>query len=200
MTPDEPSASPAAVRMGQLLEAARHGSRDSLNEIVRELSPMMWHVARAQGLDRDAASDVVQNAWLKLIVSWSDIRSPQALISWLVTVTKRESWRARRARGQEDLVDGSAFEMIVDDLPTPEEHVVTDASQQHLWALVRQLPSRCQALLRMLAFTHRPDYGEIGATLGMKHGTIGPTRGRCLAKLRTLLTSDASTGGSRGRE
>lgn len=185
--------------MGQLLEAARSGCRDSVSEIVRELSPMLWHVARAQGLDRASAADVVQNTWLKLLTSWSDIRSPQALVSWLVTVTKRDAWRVRRSRDREDLVESNSFEVIVDDLPTPEERAVTKAAHQQLWTTMKRLPEQCQRLLRILAFTHRPDYTAISAELGMKRGTIGPTRGRCLAKLRTLLNDEAAGGDHDGR-
>ena len=36
----------------------------------------------------------------------------------------------------------------------------------------------------------RPDYDVVGEALGMPHGSIGPTRGRCLAKLRALLLAD----------
>jgi DNA-directed RNA polymerase specialized sigma24 family protein len=43
---------------------------------------------------------------------------------------------------------------------------------------------RCQALLRMLAAVNPPSYEEIAAALGMPVGAVGPTRSRCLDKLR----------------
>jgi hypothetical protein len=55
---------------------------------------------------------------------------------------------------------------------------------------VGQLPPRCQRLLRVIAFVERPDYQVVSDALGMPVGSIGPTRGRCLAKLRYLLESD----------
>ena len=45
-------------------------------------------------------------------------------------------------------------------------------------------------LLRIIAFVPRPDYRAVAAELGMPVGSIGPTRGRCLAKLRALLADD----------
>src|SRR5205823_5886540 len=96
-----------ADRLGALLERARDG-RDAagLNAIVAELSPLLWQVARSQGLDRDTAEDVVQTTWLSLLRHLDTIRSAGALTGWLVTVTKREAWRVRRAgRGEQQMED-----------------------------------------------------------------------------------------------
>src|SRR5262249_58471117 len=85
---------PGPDRLAVLLEQARSGAdRASLNAIVVELNPVLWQVARAQGLDRDAAEDVVQTTWLSLLRHLDGIRSATALTGWLVTVTKREAWR-----------------------------------------------------------------------------------------------------------
>lgn len=66
-----------------------------------------------------------------------------------------------------------------------------------LWSAVRRLAERCQRLLRVIAFEDRPDYARIAADLGMPVGSIGPTRNRCLAKLRALLDAPPApkTGG-----
>ena len=52
------------------------------------------------------------------------------------------------------------------------------------------MSERCQALLRIIAFVDRPDYVAVSQALGMPVGSIGPTRGRCLAKLRAALSGD----------
>ncbi|QKV72453.1 RNA polymerase sigma factor [Amycolatopsis sp. Hca4] len=188
-----PRPSATSVRVGQLLEAARAGDRGSLAEIVRELTPLLWHVARAQGLDTEASSDVVQSTWLALLRSLSDIQNPAALTGWLVQVTKREAWRVARARRAERPVDTAVFGDAPDPAPDPEQEAVTADGNRRLWTLLRRLPARCQALLRIVAFVPRPDYAEISAQLGMARGTIGPTRGRCLARLRALLETEGRT-------
>jgi RNA polymerase sigma factor (sigma-70 family) len=181
-------------RLGELLEAARGGAdRVALNAIVAELSPLLWQVARAQGLDRDSAEDVVQTTWLSLLRHLDTIRSAPALTGWLVTVTKREAWRVRRAGRGERPMDDHTEATLHDPEPLPDEQLVTDDRRQALWRAVRQLPERCQELLRIVAFVHRPDYTELSASLGMPAGSIGPTRGRCLAKLRQILTAGDPT-------
>jgi len=71
-----------------------------------------------------------------------------------------------------------------------EERLANDERGQVLWAAVERLPRRCRDLLRVVAFVDRPDY-ERGSPSrwGMPRGSIGPTRGRCLAKLREVLAA-----------
>ncbi|WP_410609711.1 RNA polymerase sigma factor [Amycolatopsis sp. lyj-109] len=175
------------AHIGELLEAARTGDRQCLAEIVRELTPMLWHIARAQGLDPDSSSDVVQHTWLTLVRSLADIRTPDALTGWLVVVTKREAWRVARALRAERLVDPADLRDSPDQDLGPEQLAVAAETNHRLWTLLRRLPDRCQRLLRIVAFVPRPDYRAVGASLGLPHGSIGPTRGRCLAQLRRLL-------------
>ncbi len=78
----------------------------------------------------------------------------------------------------------------------PEELVLRSDTEARLWQHVAQLPERCQALLRVIAFADRPDYASVAEALGMPVGSIGPTRGRCLAKLREQLTNDPGWGTS----
>lgn len=80
-------------RVAALFDAAREGDRAALDELVSLLTPLLWQVARDQGLDADQAADVVQTTWLRLLGSFAEIRSPVALTGWLITVTKREAWR-----------------------------------------------------------------------------------------------------------
>jgi RNA polymerase sigma factor (sigma-70 family) len=182
------------ARLASLLLSAQAGRRESLNEIVVELSPLLWQVARAQGLDPQAAEDVIQGTWLSLLRHLDQIHSPIALTAWLITATKREAWRARAAHRAEQPVDRNLMTDMADPQPLPEESVLLAERHHDVWRAVRTLPQRCQELLRVVAFSHRPDYEAVAVALGMPRGSIGPTRGRCLAKLRTLLDADTRGG------
>ena len=180
------------ARLADLLLSAQAGRRESLNEIVIELSPLLWQVARSQGLDHEAAQDAVQCTWLSLLRHLDQIHSPVALTAWLVTATKREAWRTRAAHRAEQPVDRNLMTDMADPQPLPEETVLLAERHHDVWRAVRTLPRRCQDLLRVVAFSHRPDYDAVAVALGRPRGSIGPTRGRCLAKLRTLLDGDAA--------
>ena len=67
------------------------------DDLVRVMSPVLWHVVRATGLDKEAAEDVVQNTWLTLVRSADSVRDPQAITRWLCTAARREAWRVSKA-------------------------------------------------------------------------------------------------------
>lgn len=179
------------------------GDRSGFDDLVNVVTPLLWHVARGQGLDRQLAEDVVQRGWLALVRKADSINEPRAVVSWLVTTVRRDAWRARRRDRpvrSDDLgasigqVDPAMTDWVATATPArgPDEAVEMDAEARVLWAHVQELPERCQALLRVIAFADRPDYAAISEALGMPVGSIGPTRGRCLAKLRKALEQDAT--------
>jgi RNA polymerase sigma factor (sigma-70 family) len=184
--------STADAHLGTLLERARSGDRESLRELIRTLDPVLWRVARSQGLAAEDAADAVQTAWLELLRRLHDIRTPQAVTAWLITTTRREAWH-RQQRARRDLPDGSAvLDAAVDPGPPPDQGLLTDERDRVLWRHFERLSERCRDLLRIVAQVDRPDYTVIAEAFGMPHGSIGPTRGRCLAKLREMLLADPS--------
>jgi RNA polymerase sigma factor (sigma-70 family) len=186
---------PAADRsawLSECFERVRAGDQAALRTVVQELNPLLWHVARSQGLGRDDAADVVQTAWLELVRSLREIRSAAALTSWLVTTTRREAWKVRtRSRRQVPDSDGVLGE-LPDTGPEAAEELVASERDRVLWHHFQSLPERCRDLLRIVAHVDRPDYAAVAHALGMPRGSIGPTRGRCLAKLRQSLLDDPS--------
>lgn len=182
-------------RFASLIRAARQGDEDALGQIVTELSPLLWQVARAAGLDSRDAEDVLQTVWLRLVTHLDDIHDSAALTGWLVTTAKREAWRVRAVGRRQLPADQELFAELPAGGPGSEEQVIVDEQRRALWAAIGRLSKRCQDLLRILAFAPRPDYTAVAAALGMRVGSIGPTRGRCLAKLRALL-ADNATGGA----
>jgi RNA polymerase sigma factor (sigma-70 family) len=179
-----------SARIADLVNAARLGDEDAVGQIVTELSPMLWHVARAAGLSRGDAEDVLQTVWMRLLAHLDTIHTATALTSWLVTTTRREAWRVRAAERRLLPADQDVLVTLPDSGPGSEDQVIIDDQRRTLWCAISQLSPRCQELLRIVAFVPRPDYLAVATKLGMPTGSIGPTRGRCLAKLRDLLASD----------
>lgn len=168
----------------------RGGDHAALDDLVRALTPVLWHVVRSYGLEREQAEDVVQTAWLTLVRRHESIADPQAVAAWLTTTARREAWRVSRTGNRSVPVSDEVIEARVPHQQAAEVDVVTADEQDRLWACVSQLPERCQRLLRIVAFEDRPDYARIAEDLQMPMGSIGPTRGRCLDKLKTLLRGD----------
>jgi RNA polymerase sigma factor (sigma-70 family) len=180
-----------ATRAGRLFSEYREGDDAKMADLVRTLTPILWHTARATRLDTATAEDVLQTVWLTLVRKADSITEPLAVLQWMVVTTKREAWRVARNQAKvrpEDMESTGTADRVSGHLV--EDDVVAGQIQSQLWQHIEQLPERCRTLLRVIAFADRPDYAELAKALGMPQGSIGPTRGRCLAKLRLLLAND----------
>jgi RNA polymerase sigma factor (sigma-70 family) len=165
----------------------RAGENAALDDLVRLLSPMLWQVVRASGLDHTTAEDVVQTTWLTLVRSGESISESRAVAGWLCTTARREAWRVAKQSTRQRPVEDETIARRLPEEPAPEGQVVLDDDNARLWGCLSRLSERCQKLLRIVAAESRPDYTVIAASLGMPVGSIGPTRGRCLDKLRQEL-------------
>jgi RNA polymerase sigma factor (sigma-70 family) len=181
-----------ATRAGRLFAEYRGGDEAKMAELVRILTPILWHTARATRLDPATAEDVLQTVWLTLVRKAATISEPLAVLQWMVVTTKREAWRVSRNQAKTRPEDPQSPVGDRVSGETVEDEVIRGDTQHRLWEHIEQLPERCQALLRVIAFADRPDYADLGRALGMPQGSIGPTRGRCLAKLRLSLANDPS--------
>ena len=169
----------------------RQGQTGRMSDLVRLLTPAMWAIARSCRLDAHQSEDVLQTVWVRLVQKADTIADPQGVFAWLLTTTRREAWRVsgtaiREANSDEDL------DRLVCPDPGPEAVVTAEDENSRLWHHVTLMSPRCQALLRVIAYVTPPDYARISQALGIPVGSIGPTRGRCLAALRTSLTADPS--------
>jgi RNA polymerase sigma factor (sigma-70 family) len=196
MTPSDAPTDTLASRAGTAFAAYQTGDRHRLSELVDLVTPLLWHTVRAQRVGHDQAEDVVQTTWLRLVHHADAIQDPRAVLAWLIVTAKRESWRvvkdARRAQPMPEADDSS--DLPDTSLDGPESAALASVDGRVLWRHIESLSERCKSLLRVVAFSDRPDYATVAQALGMPVGSIGPTRGRCLAKLRLLLDADPHWG------
>jgi DNA-directed RNA polymerase specialized sigma24 family protein len=88
----------------------------------------------------------------------------------------------------EGLASGLA-DTLADDSPLAED-ALSDLQQLDLLRHgLDRLDTRCRDLLRLLFADddERPAYDEVARRMAMPVGSIGPTRARCLGKLRALV-------------
>jgi RNA polymerase sigma factor (sigma-70 family) len=186
-------------RREQLYLAARAGDDAAQQTLVVELNELLWRAARRTGLDRESAADVVQTAWLRLWHIEKELEQPRALTKWLLTTVNREAWKQIGHKRREIVADPIDIqeEKTVEGV---EDRLVRDAEREAVRRAFLAQPERCRRLLAFVATVARPDYDVIAGALGMKRGSIGPTRGRCLDKLRKTLLDDPSWSGGEERD
>ncbi len=166
------------------------GDSAALDELVATMTPVLWQVARSYRLSQEQAEDVVQNTWLSFVRKHSSILDTAAVGAWLTLTTRREAWRVAKRSARDVPVEDDALESRVPTQRSAESVVVEGDRNSRIWAAVEGLPERCRRLLRVVAFDHRPDYAGLAEELEMPIGSIGPTRGRCLGKLRDALLDE----------
>lgn len=179
----------------QLLLACRRGDAAAWEKLVVRYQRLVYAIPRRAGLTEDQSADVFQTVFVRLIEHLDRIEQPSRVGAWLVTTARREAWRVMRREGallsldaERDDEHGTGADLLSYDAPLPAD-VVQRLEQQHaVRAALEALDERCRNLLTQLFYRPQiPAYSEIAAVLGMPEGSIGPTRARCLQRLRRLL-------------
>ena len=178
----------------ELLSRAAAHDAAAWQDIVDRYANLLWSVARAHRLSDSDSAEVVQTTWLRLLENLGRIREPERLASWLATTARRECLRTLRLRGRVVLL---AEDGVLDDVDAGgdplDAAMITEERDATLWQAFSRLSGRCRSLLRLLMASPAPSYQEVSDALGLPVGSIGPTRGRCLGHLRTLLATDGVT-------
>jgi RNA polymerase sigma factor (sigma-70 family) len=170
--------------------AWRAGDAAAVDDLVTAMTPVLWHVVRAYGHDRQSAEDVIATTWLGFVRLHQTINDPKAVASWLITSARRGAAEHARKARRASPVEDEKLAVVLPDAESAEELAVLDDDAARLWRAVASVDERCRKLLRVIAFMERPDYQSLSKELDMPVGSIGPTRARCLAKVRTALMDE----------
>jgi RNA polymerase sigma factor (sigma-70 family) len=175
----------------QLVEACLAGDSRAWAELVQRYQRLVYTIAMRCGLPAEDAEDVFQRVFTILLTKLATCRNRERLGPWLTTITRREAWRVSQERQTARAEDGAeALEVRPTVEPPPDALLEQVEAQDLILRAMEQLGERCRLLLEQLFFTHEPpSYAEIAKKLSMPEGSIGPTRARCLERLREILKS-----------
>lgn len=172
-----------------LVRQAARGGRRAWEQLVDQYARLVWSVTRDFKLAESDAADVFQATWLRLLEHIHRLEHPARVGSWLAVTARHECLRSIAARkrmvltGNDDAFGGAA----AGSQPAPDERLLADERAQAVREALTNLPWRWQRLLELLMADPPASYAEISDQLGLPVGSIGPTRGRCLERLRALL-------------
>ena len=177
---------------GDLVRGAAGGDETAWRGLVARFSGLVWAVARAHRLANADAADVFQTTWLRLAEHIGRIEHPERVGAWLATAARRECLQNLRSAAKAAPTDDLDRLDTTPAVGNPTEEAVIAAETERedaaraeaMWRAFGQLSGRCRELLRILMATPPPSYAEVAAALGLPLGSIGPTRARCLQRLR----------------
>ena len=176
---DDPSVIALVARAGD-------GEQGAWNELIERYSPLVWSICVRYQLNRQDIDDVGQSVWLLLVEQIGSLREPAALPGWLATTTRHECLRILRVARRHDHAGLPPEDHMPPDPATAmiDHEIIAAERDAALRAAFAELPPGCHELLSMLIDDPPRAYADISATLGIKIGSIGPTRARCLERLR----------------
>lgn len=178
---------PGDREVSELVAAAIEGDQTAWNSLVDRYLPLVHSViGRYRLADADGA-DVAQTVWLRLVQNLGTVRKPEALPGWIATTTRNECLRVVVGRKRLTTYDpqvGPPPGYVTEDVPEPGEDLERVERHEALLAAFADLPDRDRELLLLLISDPPIKYAEISERMGISIGSIGPTRGRVLERLR----------------
>lgn len=175
-----------------LIRACLRGDGHAWENLIERYERLIYSIPRRYGMSEADAAEVFQNVCITLLKQLDQLRDYEKLGAWLVTTTRRECWRQWRqaepmAQPQRTAHD-DWNEPAVTQEPSPEEVVAEYEEYRRVRAALERLAEGCRNLLWHLYYDPtRPSYADIARRLHLPVGSIGPTRARCLEKLRLEL-------------
>jgi RNA polymerase sigma factor (sigma-70 family) len=171
-----------------LVRGAAAGDGVAWERLIRQYARLIWSITADFKLAESDAADVAQTTWLRLFEHIDRIEYPDRVGYWLAATARNECLRNLAthkrlvlSRDQDDMEEAPAPGVEVD------ARLLADERAQVVRDALSHLPRRWQRLLELLMADPPASYAEISDQLGLPIGSIGPTRGRCLARLRVLL-------------
>jgi RNA polymerase sigma factor (sigma-70 family) len=172
----------------RLVRRAANGDPAAWDGLVDKYGRLVWSITRDFKLVENDAADVFQTTWMRLIEHIDRIEHADRVGSWLASTARNECLRSLSIRKRLVLVDeGDSFDGPAAQEPEIDEGLLSAERVAVVREAMTHLPRRWQRLMEMLMSDPPASYAEISGELGLPVGSIGPTRGRCLARLRVLL-------------
>jgi RNA polymerase sigma factor (sigma-70 family) len=172
----------------ELVSMCLQGDAEAWEALIKRYRRLIYSVPARFGFDTADAADVFQTVCLKLIEHLHEIKDESRICGWLLTTTTRECMYFRVLKNRETTREDGDLTEPEDPALNLEELKIVSEQQQAIREAVEELPDRCRALINMLYFdTRTRTYDEISRELGIPVASIGPTRARCLEKLRSIF-------------
>ena len=169
-----------------------HDDGQAWERLVRRYARLVHGIAMRAGLNAEDAADASQNVFLTAYGNLHLLDRPESVSYWLATIARREAWEARRRLARQVPRSDHGAEATEVDVaspaPLPDEELERLQRLLLVERAVERLDERCRKLLDLLFFRDPAmSYADAARRLGIPLGGIGPTRARCLEKLRRVL-------------
>lgn len=193
-----------------LVSGALAGHQAAWDALVARLERVVWKSVNMMTYDREIRDDAFAATWLRLAERLDSIREPEKLPGWLATTACNEVRQIVRQRGRQhvSLTEswagptggagiGDLVDTLVDDDGEHADGLILDERRHEVRAAFARLDEACREIIAVLVLADPPTpYDEASEQLGRPIGSLGPSRRRCLDKIRLLLDPEQEPGGA----
>lgn len=174
----------------ELMQRVREGDAAALEGLVRRYHQPLLHFAARFLDDRDAADDIVQETFLRVLQAALRWRLRAKFSTWIYTIAanlcRDELKRARR--GREESWDPNGADPP-DPAPSPETQALNNLQALRVRAAIRRLPlEQRQAVI--LYHYHDLSHAEIAQVCHCPVGTVKSRLHHAHRKLRAWLADE----------
>jgi RNA polymerase sigma factor (sigma-70 family) len=178
----------SSLDIADLVRRATDGDWWAWERLIDQYGRLIWATTHSFKLAESDAADVVQATWLRLLENIHRLEYPERVGSWLAATARHECLRSLTARKKIVLsLDDTPLDRVELHEPEIDERLLAEERAQTVREALSRLPRQWQRLLELLMADPPASYAEISDQLGLPMGSIGPTRGRCLERLRVML-------------
>ncbi|MEZ5259363.1 MAG: sigma-70 family RNA polymerase sigma factor [Ilumatobacteraceae bacterium] len=149
------------------------------------LSGVVWKTVNSFDLPQSDREDAYSSTFFKLFEHLSSIQEPRKLPGWLATTARNEARTICRKRQRQTPV----ADLVLADVNSAalDEAMLDDELTRATLTAFSTLSARDQNLLRLATAVPPISHKEIAELLDMPLGSVGPTMGRALSKLRAAM-------------
>jgi RNA polymerase sigma factor (sigma-70 family) len=192
----------AEQSLTSLVALAIDGHSDAWSALVARLERVVWKSVNMMTFDHEARDDAFAATWLRLAERLDTIREPEKLPGWLATTACNEVRQILRQRNRQQAMQGGDWATsaggvgdLLDTLPGDDgDHsrgMQLDESRRDVRAAFGRLDAPCREIITVLVLADPPvPYEMASERLGRPIGSLGPSRRRCLQKMKSLLEGD----------
>lgn len=168
--------------IADILSKCRGGNQEAWNMLINSYSKSVYNIALNFFAERDIASDVTQEIFIKVYHNLDKFREEKNFSSWIFTISRNfciDYWR----KNKKYLLNSQELdEKIGTGLPTPEDQLIKESEIEVLRKKIAQLEPDLRLIL-ILRDIHDLSYQEIAEKFSIPEGTVKSRINRARLKL-----------------
>jgi RNA polymerase sigma factor (sigma-70 family) len=177
-------------RDAELVDRCLAGDARAWDELLSRHQRLVYSVIRSWRLSDEDGADVFQDVFAALVRGLPRLRDARSLVRWLASTTDRIARAVALRRRREQALSGgpAPLETLAADAPALGDDLEALEQQAMVRLALEELPEGCRRLLQALYYDDpTPSYAAVALRLGVPVGSLGPTRARCMARLKRAL-------------